>query len=240
MKKLNSNFENLENFDKKIKNTNNNNNINILNLNNNDNNNNQDEMNKGDWYCYMMVSDKDSNDDEDFNKPNRTILGVSQDPCYELILYNTYGPSRNSTSSPYYKNNSKIKRNSIFKEENKNNIININDINRIIPNRRLYYKSKINRKGKKKNKKGTKYKLATVISGFKKNQEDAYKFCFIWNNQSRGPIPRTAWAALLAKKFNYNIYADLKIIFSEEFKYFNLECTNNSFIIKRKKIDLSR
>jgi hypothetical protein len=183
-----------------------------------DNNNNDEQIKyKEEWYCFMMVIDRSlNNNDLKEQQPNRTILGVSKDPYNDLELYNSYGPSRNSPN-------------------NKTIFFNNNSINPLLSNDNLKYKTSviIKKKKRKKKNKGPNYNIGMIITGFS-NFTEAQIFCDLWNNKSRGPIPRSGWGIILASHFELKVFADFGIILNEPLIYYDIIYRKNKILIKKK------
>ena len=179
------------------------------------------------WHCFMMVVDKTSNNNNTgkskHTSPNRTILGVSQDPYCDLDLYNSYGPSRNTSNSK-----------TVFFNKNCG-WVDINEISPLLSDNNLHYKTSMAIKKKKRKRKnnGPKYNIGMVITGFTSCSE-AQKFCHLWNTKSRGPIPRAGWGILLASRFELKVFADFRVVLDEPLKYYDLVYHGSNIVIKRK------
>ena len=209
-------------------------------------------FNKGDHYCYMMVANKSQSEHNSSlkikrtsNLPNRTVLGISQDPCYELKLHNQFGPTRNSANyiissqtngivdtpqnQSHFQND--IEASSSSSSSSYSSLDTIHSDGDT--NKTYLIKSTMRRKTRKRKKKGPTYSLAIVVSGFGKNLKKAKIFCKLWNDKSRGPIPRFALCNMLATKYKLHIYADLSKIFDEDFKIYEIKSLDNKILIQK-------
>jgi len=169
----------------------------------------------GDWYVIMLVAQNTSNSLN--SSPNRTHLNISQDPEFTRDEYNELGPSRSNVNpcDIYNQKNERILKISHDAAYTKvtNELLDENESTSISSSNTVT-------KSRRRKNPNPKYELAVIISGFKKNHKLATKIYSLWNEHSRGAIPRTALAKVLATKFNLKIYVDMDVIFNQRL-YFN-------------------
>lgn len=95
-------------------------------------------------------------------------------------------------------------------------------------------KSALKRKPRKRRKPPLQYCLALIIAGFGKNAEKAAKFYELWNEKSRGPIPRAAKGLYLASKMGLEVFGDLSVIFNCGFNFYEIISEDAKFVFKIK------
>lgn len=178
---------------------------------------------------------------------NRTILGVSKDPVYELNIYNINGATRNSSPvTCQFDINGTNVTNLIdviteqFKPLHKfdysriSQSVKVSDIVQNDENVENDVKQSIRRSSRKRFKEGPVYTLALIIDGFGNNRLKAQRFCELWNRKSRGSIPRAALGVLFAEVHNLTVYADLQAVFGQPFEHVVIESQGNHIVVKPK------